>query len=183
MTIMTLNELKQSKIRPPFHFFWTTASPFSQFYRCSFKVDGLQFTCAEQFMMYSKAMHFKDLQTAYEIMQIPYPPGTERETPKQYKALGRKVKNFNRAEWERVSTNYVYKGNQAKFTQNPDLKKYLLQFAEASVFVEASPYDTIWGIGLKESDPRAKDPNKWCGQNKLGFVLTTLRNDILKGVS
>lgn len=36
-------------------FFWREGSPFSQWHPAEFKVDGLEFNCAEQYMMYSKA--------------------------------------------------------------------------------------------------------------------------------
>ena len=38
-----------------FTFFYTAASPFSQFYFVNFKVDGVDYTCAEQYMMHQKA--------------------------------------------------------------------------------------------------------------------------------
>jgi ribA/ribD-fused uncharacterized protein len=44
------------------------------------------------------------------------------------------------------------------------------------VLVEASPYDPIWGIGLKFDDERAKNPMNWLGQNLLGFSLMTVRH-------
>ena len=37
--------------------------------------------------------------------------------------------------------------NMAKFSQNSRLKAILLS-TEDKIIVEASPYDTIWGIGL-----------------------------------
>ena len=38
-----------------FTFFYTAASPFSQFYFANFKVDSVDYTCAEQYMMHQKA--------------------------------------------------------------------------------------------------------------------------------
>ena len=43
------------------------------------------------------------------------------------------------------------------------------------ILVEASPYDNVWGIGLHATDPRAKDMQRWRGQNKLGFLLMVVR--------
>jgi predicted NAD-dependent protein-ADP-ribosyltransferase YbiA (DUF1768 family) len=45
--------------------------------------------------------------------------------------------------------------------------------------VEASPYDTIWGIGLTEDSPEAWDDSTWRGSNYLGYVITEVRDDIL----
>ncbi|MDN5480552.1 MAG: NADAR family protein, partial [Chryseobacterium sp.] len=44
--------------------------------------------------------------------------------------------------------------------------------------VEASPYDTIWGIGMLETDSRAKNPANWDGENLLGFALMEVRDQI-----
>jgi len=41
----------------------------------------------------------------------------------------------------------VKKGNIEKFKQNKDLETYLLS-TKNRILVEASPVDTIWGIGL-----------------------------------
>lgn len=178
--IMDTQELIAREKNVEFHFFWTTKSPFSQFYRSEFITFGDTYTCAEQYMMAAKAMLFEDMDTLEKIDALPYPEGTERETPKKYKALGRQVKNFNKEEWDFFAPVPVYDGNYMKFTQNNDLKAQLLRDPEKNiVFVEASPYDEIWGIGLKEDDPRAKYPAQWPGKNQLGFILTALRRELL----
>jgi len=38
-----------------FHFFYETASPFSNFHPCTFSENGIQFNSSEQYMMYHKA--------------------------------------------------------------------------------------------------------------------------------
>jgi ribA/ribD-fused uncharacterized protein len=151
-------------------FFFTEASPFSQWYRCNFIVDDQPFICAEQFMMHGKAVLFGDPDVAAEILAADH--------PKTHKALGRKVKNFDGGVWERERLRIVKAGNRAKFTQNEELLATLLA-TQGTTLVEASPYDKIWGIGLAEGDPRAQDPSTWRGQNLLGYVLTELRDELL----
>lgn len=151
-------------------FFFTEASPFSQWHRCAFSVDGNAFSCAEQYMMFGKAMLFDDAEMAGKIL--------EADHPRQHKALGRKVRGFDDAAWRRQRENIVHAGNHAKFTQNPALLELLLA-TKGTTLVEASPYDKIWGIGLAATDPRANDATKWKGQNLLGKILTKLRDELL----
>jgi len=153
-----------------FTFFFTEASPFSQWYRSTFTSDGLTFHCAEQYMMHGKAKLFGDEEIAREILAADH--------PRKHKALGRKVRNFDDRVWKQEREGIVMAGNRAKFTQDPALRAQLLATA-GTTLVEASPYDRIWGIGLSASDPRAQDPSQWRGQNLLGKILTKLRDELL----
>lgn len=98
--------------------------------------------------------------------------------PKEIKELGREVKNFNEEIWNKKKYHIVVLGNYYKFVQNASLKKYLLN-TDNKVIVEASPYDNIWGIGLKEGDDGIVEPINWRGKNLLGFALMEVR-DIIK---
>jgi len=150
-----------------FTFFWQ--GPLSQWHMRKFIIDGIEYNCNEQWMMAEKARLFNDRATEILIL--------EEKSPKKQKALGRDVKPFNEDVWNQHDMEIVEKGNYAKFTQNMDLLKILLA-GEGTTFVEASPYDKIWGIGLAANDPRAKNRSQWKGQNKLGIVLTRLCNKL-----
>jgi ribA/ribD-fused uncharacterized protein len=86
-------------------------------------------------------------------------------------------RNFDDEVWKQNARRLVTEGNVAKFSQNDDLGEFLLGTG-AAVVVEASPYDRIWGIGLKASDERAKNPATWQGQNLLGFALMDVRDEL-----
>ena len=161
-------------MKEQFTFFWN--GPFSQWYPSPFEVDGRMFINAEQFMMYSKAMLFKDEDIAYKIMKS--------TNPKEQKALGRKVKNFNIETWSGPALgrrprawSIVRKGSWNKFSQNPDLLEILADTA-GTTLVEASPYDKIWGIGLSEWDSARLTRENWLGTNWLGEILTNVRLDL-----
>jgi len=109
--------------------------------------------------MYQKAVLFKDIKKANSILKA--------ETPKEAKNLGRNAENFDEETWDKNKYGIVVKGNTYKFNQNEDLKDFLVSTGHKEL-VEASPYDTIWGIGLKQDDPRAKYKQQWKGQNLLG---------------
>lgn len=69
----------------------------------------------------------------------------------------------------------------AKFSQNDDLKQLLLSPEyEGRGFVEASPYDKVWGVRMYESNPDIDDESKWKGLNLLGKVLDETRRIIIE---
>lgn len=148
-----------------FTFFWR--GPFSQWHASPFTRKGLRFVTAEQFMMHEKARLFGDEETAGQILRS--------DSPRQQKALGRKVRGFDETVWRANREQIVFAGNQAKFEQNPELRALLLA-TRGTTLVEASPYDRIWGIGLAEDDPRALHRATWLGLNLLGEILTRLRD-------
>ena len=105
----------------------------------------------------------------------------EEDSPKEQQKLGRKVHNFDKAKWNTVARTIVYRGNIAKFIQNPKLGEMLVA-TKGTTLVEASPIDTIWGIGLAEDNPLVKDRQTWKGLNWLGETLTKVRDDIMSGL-
>ncbi|KAK3612628.1 hypothetical protein CHS0354_042138 [Potamilus streckersoni] len=152
-------------------FFYGIKSPFSQFHPARFVVDGKTYNCMEQYMHHQKAVTFKDEVKAKQILAS--------SDPKEHKKLGRKVRNFDKEVWNNLSEEIVEKGNEAKFSQNEELKKALFDTGD-KVLAEASPRDRIWGIGLGASNPKAQNPKYWRGKNKLGYALTRVRA-ILRG--
>ena len=153
-----------------FTFFWR--GPFSQWFKSPFIVDGILYTCAEQFMMASKARLFDDQVTLDKIMNTTH--------PREHQTLGREVKNFVKGIWNKVAKPIVYRGNIAKYTQNPILCEKLVATV-GTTLVEVSPIDKIWGVGLGEDDPDITNRLKWQGENWLGETLTKVRDDIMKG--
>jgi ribA/ribD-fused uncharacterized protein len=144
---------------------------FSQWWSAPFELDGERFATAEHWMMASKARLFGDQERRAEILAA--------GTPAAAKKLGRAVRGFDEARWKAARFDLVTRGNVAKFSSAPDLRAHLLGTGEA-ILVEASPRDTIWGIGLAASTPAARDPERWRGTNLLGFALLRTRA-ILRG--
>jgi ribA/ribD-fused uncharacterized protein len=162
---------------PRWRFFWGHRSKdgrigegcLSQWWPCRFTVDGERFSSAEQFMMAGKARLFGDEETRARIMSSDDPAGA--------KALGRRVRGFDEARWVAARVEIVVAGNRAKFGQNPALAQFLLSTGE-EVVVEASPMDTVWGIGLGRDSPGAQDVSEWRGLNLLGFALMRVRAEL-----
>lgn len=164
-----------------FLFFWghtpaadghITEACFSQWWQCHFQVDEVEYSCAEQFMMAQKARMFGDREMLEKIMEAGH--------PKEMKAYGRAVEGFDKEQWDRACYEIVKRGNLAKFSQNPELLKFLLN-TRKRILVEASPRDRIWGIGMGKANPDVENPLKWRGRNLLGFALTEVRDQLLEG--
>lgn len=97
--------------------------------------------------------------------------------PRRMKKLGREVKHFCPKIWGQECQEIVFRGNVEKFKQNPKMLRQLLDTGDREL-VEASPYDKIWGIGLRETDPRAQNKQSWKGQNLLGKILVKVREEL-----
>ncbi len=138
----------------------------SQWWPAAFEVDGERYATAEHFMMAAKARLFDDAEARSRVFAA--------ASPADAKAIGRSVRGFESARWAAHRFELVVTGNVAKFSADPALEQYLLQTGDA-IFVEASPRDRIWGIGLGRNNPAATDPTRWRGQNLLGFALVEVR--------
>ncbi len=130
---------------------------------------GIPYNCSEQYMMHQKALLFNDFDTAKKIMLT--------KSPGEQKGLGRLVKNFTVGTWNEYARDIVYTGCYYKFTQHKPAYDYLME-TKGYYLVEASPTDTVWGIGLGGYDKLIEDPKNWQGTNWLGQVLTQLREDL-----
>lgn len=170
------NEGKKFK----FVFFWghtpikdgsVDKSCLSQWWMCPFTVEGTQYSCAEQFMMAEKARLFNDDEMLESILKAKH--------PKELKAFGRAVRNFDNDIWDKECYSIVKRASLAKFSQNPKLTDYL-KLTKNRILVEASPRDRIWGIDMGQSNPEAENPVKWQGRNLLGFALMETRDELLR---
>ena len=157
------------KITDKYVFFWNGI--YSQWHKAPMIIEGVEYNCCEQYMVHQKALVFNDLDTAEKILAT--------SNPKDQKALGRQVMGFNKEKWDSVCLGIVYKGNFAKFTQNPDLAEELIATGDR-LLVEASPYDRLWGIGMREEDPGVEDPSNWKGLNLLGWSITLVKQQLKK---
>ena len=150
--------------------FW--GSCFSNFYPSDFILHNHKWLTSEQYFMYQKAMYFNDTEIANKIMNTVH--------PKDCKKLGRKVKNFDDTLWSDARYDVMYDAVLAKFSQNEELKRALLYFREKGYhFVEGSPYDKIWGVGILYNNPLIADSKNWKGENLLGKCLDNVGDYLL----
>jgi len=149
---------------------------FSQWFSSSFEIDKISYPTTEHFMMAEKARLFESKGSNNSELISKIIAATH---PQKAKQLGRQVEGFNNEVWNKYRFDIVVRGNYAKFIQNSDLAEFLIGTGNR-VLVEASPVDSIWGIGLAEDHQDANNPFKWRGLNLLGFALMEVR-ERLKG--
>lgn len=162
------------RITDTHYYFWNTI--YSQWYISQdkdylFEENGVGFITAEHYMMYYKALIFGDLETAGKILKTIH--------PRDVKRLGRQVANYDDSVWNAKRFDVVVNGNILKFSQNPELLEDLRKYKN-KIFVEASPEDKIWGIGLHYEDARVLDDSLWQGQNLLGNAINRVIDILLK---
>lgn len=158
------------KVTDKYVFFW--GGPFSNFAPVEegIEFDGFRFPTSEHVFMYIKAKTFNDGEIAEKIKNA--------LDPKTAKKLGRKVRGFNEQVWEKHRDNAMKTAVQLKFDASSEFRNELLKEKYRNkTFVEASPYDCIWGIGMSMDDPDVNNESKWRGLNLLGNILTKLRDE------
>ena len=145
---------------------------FSNFEHCHIDNEYGEFYTSEQYFMYRKALFFK----CDDIAELIY----NEMKPGKCKEHGRKIPNFNASKWSKVSESIMEDAVYCKFSQNRELYDELISPKyDGKKFVEASPFDDIWGIKLGEENPDADDETKWRGLNLLGKVIDKVRLKLL----
>ena len=98
--------------------FWHSPAVFSQWMLSPFTVDLVEYNCAEQFMMASKARLFGDVTALSAILAS--------DDPREQKRLGRHVRHFDHDFWQQECENSALRGNLAKFSQNEKMRLALV---------------------------------------------------------
>lgn len=124
----------------------------SNFIESPIEYEGLTYRNGESAF---QAMKVTDMSKRKQFTDLP---------PNKAKSKGRNVPL--RKDWEQVKDQYMYEIVKAKFTQNEDLKQKLLMTGNA-LLIEGNTWgDTYWGVCNGR------------GQNKLGKILTRVRNEL-----
>jgi len=178
--VVWLKRQYDSGVRPSFLFFSVKSDEIasseqtvlSQWYPSPFHVLGEGYAHAAHWMMVQKAKLFGDHRAVSDLFS-----GTENQAILK---RGRNIEGFDQARWDAVKYDIVVQGNLHKFSQHKALQAYI-SGTHPWVLTEANPEDAVWGIGMRENAPGARNPHCWNGLNLLGFALMEVR-DILGDV-
>ena len=144
----------------------------SNWYPAAFTVNGIAFSSAEQYIMYRKCRLFGDNASAAAVL--------ETDDPAAQQAIGRAASGFDGTVWNGMRQLVAYRGLLAKFSQNGELKRQLLETGDACR-VECAHGDTVWACGIRLKEEERFDIRKWRGQNLLGFALMEVREALRCG--
>lgn len=166
-------ELRPSSIATPGNreavVFFGRDSRFSNHYRSDFEVEGLVYKSIEQYLAHNRAkiMDRKDLEERAVTLEDP--------------AEAKRILNLLREEphqekWEERRREVLFNGLMAKFSQNDELKEYLLS-SQDRLLGEAS-LNRTWGIGLTLSNRAKLNHRLWRGDNLQGNTLMEVRQQL-----
>jgi ribA/ribD-fused uncharacterized protein len=156
-------------------FFFGPDRPYGQlsnFYPSSFydHDTNIRYNCNEQYFMHQKCLRF-DPDNENLINDI-----LESVSPAFHKNCGRKVGNFDKYEWNSISSGIMKRGLMLKFSQNESCMHTLLITGNSRLF-EASQYDRIWGIGYGIRNAPIISEEHY-GENRLGKLLMEVREEL-----
>ena len=157
--------------------FYFSSSPFSNFYKYSFKYNGILFPTSEHCYQYEKMLYLKSIgeNTDSILLKI-----LNSKSPKEAKNCGQcnfytqdnvifKSETWKDSinKWDSVKLDKMLEILKVKFSDKR-LKKYLLDTGDR-ILKEDSPVDYYWGIGRDNT-----------GRNELGNVLMKIRKQFKK---
>lgn len=149
-----------------YNYYLFSDGPLGNWFTCKLKYLGHEFKSSEQLFMWLKSIHFGDMDTANEILVAP--------NPKVAKQLGRRVRNFNESNWEKVRQKYMTLALIIKYTYCPEFRFILNKSLDSQKFVECTKFDKIWGCGLTASE--VANGLKFTGLNLLGNCIDRVRS-------
>ena len=115
------------------------------------QISDVKYPTVEHYFQVQKAKEFGDKEIEDKMMGTP--------SSKAVKALGKKVKNFQKEIWDEKRQEIMTRAVRAKFTQHPELQKQLLETGDREIG-DADARDSFWGIGTSENTEKSKDPRK-----------------------
>ncbi len=154
---------------------WWTSTP-------AIPYDGHRFTSSEALFMYLKAKGMGDDECALKIVETDNDTSlTEKKRFALVKKLGRQCK-FNEATYLEMREEWMRTALTAKLKVDAAFKDVLMaQEFYGLTFVEASPFDAVWGIKTSATKKVLEEgETSWKGKNLLGKLLTQLRDANLK---
>nr|WP_081667535.1 macro domain-containing protein [Butyrivibrio sp. MB2005] len=147
-------------------------------------INGRTYATLEQYIISEQALLFGDFDSYKIIMEEP--------DPQKCKKAGRNIKNYDETKWRAAFKEIIFRGAYMRALCDEEFAGALLATGD-DVLIEASPFDDIYGAGMKESELITPDgtlkvpPQQWRAyksekqsENILGFALMGVRKYLRK---
>ncbi len=139
-----------------------------------FTIDGEEFTSNEQYIGYGRCKAADDTDTEARIL--------DEHDPREIKRLFYAIKWNNIDPRKHADTETAFNGIMAKFTQNQDLRDYLISTHPKRIW--EGTRDRQWGAGIDIHNPQDKpfmhDEASFQGYNRCGRLLESARSIIMQ---
>ena len=145
--------------------FFSVNSPLSNHHPAKMTVDNVNYLCNEQYYFAQRAMAMGDDSVHCKVMKV--------KTPREMLREGRKARQHTDINLEKVELDIMTRGVREKFTQNPDLKAFLMA-TNQNFIGEASKSNPHWGTGLHLHHKNTFNKDLWA-TNHLGQILMRQR--------
>lgn len=150
--------------------FFGRFSPLSNHHPSPFQLDGLRFSCMEQFLAWSRATLAGDGSLVTKALA--------EADPVVYKGILTDLRNNKPEEWSKQLDSIALKGLRAKFHQNPPLAHFLCS-THPKIIGEAS-LNKRWGTGFTLTHPSVLQSEEWPAKgNLLGKSLMIIREELV----
>lgn len=145
----------------------SSKSPLTNQYHSVFTVDNQKFKSVDHFYQFMKCFVFGDEKRAKQILKT--------RCSKKCREIAMTIENFDAKCWAEKSDLIMYRGVKEKFMQNYHLRKLLVELGKNNYIAVSGINDPYWTTGLEWNDGRNADASQWCGNNKLGAILDSVR--------
>jgi len=140
----------------------------SNFHPKEVKIQGVAYSCNEQYFQYKKAVLFNDEQIAGKIL--------EETDPYKMMTLARQIKTYKHSTWLQHVEQILLQANEAKYRQHVTAKTALL--ATGSKKLGEASSNSLYGTGVSLYSKNATDHSRWTGKNLMGGILTKIRDSL-----
>ncbi|KAK2146076.1 hypothetical protein LSH36_633g01002 [Paralvinella palmiformis] len=148
--------------------FFGRYSPLSNFYKCSFTLEGITYNCSEELIQQNRSKCLGQEGQAQWILVT-----SDLSTQKR---LGNAIRT-DPTTWFDVARSEIMPAIRTKFTQNHDLATYLKNTGTGDL--DGATTDTFWGTAMSLNNISILNNSIWVGNNLMGSVILAVRAELI----
>ena len=154
--------------------FYSGFSPLSNFNRSYFSIDKTLYFTVQQYLDAEKARQLNNQDLLARVLN-------ERSPRFCFEMVNstRGQDELDRICWNQQLPGLLETAVRAKFTQSVNHRQHLLATGNQRIAF-STPFDLALGTGLQIADPNASNPQRWTGDNWLGYVLEKVRYELFR---